>query len=162
MVQDDGDIVRGLGFVSMYAAWVEEDVDDLLRLMEPIEPFDERTQRWSISRKLNHAARIIRRLNSPELTDLPEALEVGVDLFERRNEVLHGRIYASIADKTDYLQSGRRNTPTRPILSAALYQLANDFFNYRRNLIGPQFFRLPHAIGKVLNDATDQKEMMNA
>ena len=61
MLTDDGDIVRGLGFVSMYSAWVEEDVDDLLRAMAPVEPFDERKQRWPISRKLNNAAELVRR-----------------------------------------------------------------------------------------------------
>ncbi len=38
MLKDDGDIVRGLGFVSMYSAWVEEDIDDILRLLDPVEP----------------------------------------------------------------------------------------------------------------------------
>src|SRR2546425_9741331 len=128
MVQDDGDIVRGLGFVTMYSAWVEEEVDNLLRIMSPVELFSERIQRWNISRKLNHAAQIVRRLNSPQLSVLPEALEVGIRLFERRNELIHGRIYASLADRTDYVQSGRPNVPTRPITSAELYQLANDFW----------------------------------
>ncbi len=39
MLVDDGDIVRGLGFVSMYSAWVEEDVDDILRFLDPVEHF---------------------------------------------------------------------------------------------------------------------------
>ncbi len=73
-VADDGDIVRGLGFVTLYAAWVEEDVDDLLRLMNAVQPFDETTQRWQISRKLKHAAQIVRDLNGTELRGLPEAL----------------------------------------------------------------------------------------
>ena len=30
MINDDGDIIRGLGFVSIYSAWVEEDVDELI------------------------------------------------------------------------------------------------------------------------------------
>lgn len=153
MLEDDGDIVRGLGFVSMYSAWVEEDVDDVLRLLDPVEPFDERQQRWPISRKLDHAAQIVRRLNSDELIDLPDALEAASDLFERRNGVIHGRIYAGF-DKTDYVQSGRPNVPTRQITSAELYQLANDFWDYRRNFIGPQVFRLPRAVGAFLNNAS--------
>jgi hypothetical protein len=154
MLSDDGDIIRGLGFVTIYSAWVEEEVDNLLRLMSPVEPFNGGVQRWSISRKLRHAARAIRRLNSPELNGLPEALEVGMRLFERRNEVIHGRIYASLVDRTDYVQSGRPNVPTRPITSAELYQLANDFWNYRGHLIAPQPFRLPNAIGRVINGAS--------
>lgn len=153
MVADDGDIVRGLGFVTMYAAWVEEDVDDLLRLIAPIEPFDEKRQRWPISRKLGHAADLVRRLTSPELNGLPEALDEAVALFDLRNEVVHGRIFAG-HDRVDYVQGGRPNAPTRPITSAELYQLANEFWDYRGHFIGPQFARLPRAIHRFRNGAT--------
>jgi hypothetical protein len=152
-VADDGDIVRGLGFVTMYAAWVEEDVDDLLRMLEPIEPFDEKKQRWQISRKLEHAAMLIRALKSDELNGLPEALEGAVALFDRRNEFVHGRIYAG-QDRTDYIKGGRPNSPTNAITSAELYALANQILGYRGHFIGPQLFRLPRAVEKYLNDAS--------
>ncbi|VVC85776.1 hypothetical protein [Sideroxydans sp. CL21] len=150
MVQDDGDIVRGLGFISMYSAWVEEDVDDILRLLSPIHPFDEKIQRWQISRKLEHAAQIVERLESEELVKLPGVLRAGIGLFEDRNAVIHGRIYAGF-DKTDYVQSGRPNVPTRAVTSEELYKLANEFTNYRGHLIGPQLFRLPRAIAAVIS-----------
>lgn len=153
MLHDDGDLVRGLGFVAMYSAWVEEDVDDVLRMLSPVEPFDEKKQRWPISRKLTHAAQVVRRLPSAELQRLPEALEFGATLFVRRNEAVHGRIYAG-HDRVDYLQSGRPNKPTRPVQSSELYQLANDFWDYRGNLTGPQFFRLPRAIEEFVRGAS--------
>ena len=152
-LQDDGDIVKGLGFVSMYAAWVEEDVEDVLRLLHSVEPYDDEKQRWPISRKLKHAASLVERLKSDELADLPKALRYGVDLFERRNEFIHGRIYAG-HDKKEYLRSGRDAKTIRNITSAELYELANTFWEYRGNLIGPQLFRLPRAIAKYQNGAS--------
>jgi hypothetical protein len=152
MVCDDGDIVRGLGFVSIYSAWIEEDVDDLLRLLAPVEPFDDKKQRWQINRKLDYVVKLVESLGSAELDQLPAALKAGRALFERRNEAIHGRIYAG-HDKIDYLQSGRSNVATRPITSSELYQLANDFWNYRDNLIAPTFFRLPRAIQGLVNCA---------
>jgi hypothetical protein len=149
---DDGDLVRGLGFVTMYSAWVEEDVDELLRTLEPVRPFAEGIQRMQISRKLAHAARLVRHLNSAELDGLPDALEGARDLFERRNAVVHGRIYAG-QDKIDYIQSGRPNVAARPIESAELYALANDFWEYRGHFIGPLVFRLPRAIAQFANRA---------
>ena len=149
---DDGDIVRGLGFVTMYAAWVEEDVDDILRMLEPIEQFDERKRRWFISRKIEHAAELVRALESDELEALPSALEGAIELFERRNTFVHGRIYAGF-DHVDYIQGGRPNSPTEPITSAELYLLANEMWEYRGNFIGPQIFRLPRAIERHLNGA---------
>lgn len=150
MVQDDGDIVRGLGMVSMYSAWVEEDVEDILRLLSPICVFDDKIQRMQISEKLKHAARVVEKLNSECLKNLPTTLNAGIDLFDKRNAVVHGRIYAGF-DKTVYVRSGRPSTPTRTVTSAELYQLANDFTNYRGHLIGPQVIRLPMAIAAVLN-----------
>jgi hypothetical protein len=150
MLKDDGDIVRGLGFVTMYSAWVEEDIDNILRILNPVKPFEEKQQRWSISRKLKYTAEIVRSLNSNELTTLPYALEYAINLFERRNEFIHGRIYADF-NKEDYVQSGRPNVPTRPITSAELYKLANDFWNYRGHFIGPKSFRLPRAIQKYMD-----------
>ena len=152
-VADDGDIVRGLGFVTMYAAWVEEDVDDLLRMMDAVEPFDEQKQRWQISRKLRNAADLVRTLNSRELADLPEALEGAIGLFDRRNQFVHGRLYAG-HDRADYIQGGRPNSPTVPITSAELYGLANEIWNCRGHFIGPQLFRLPRAIANYLNGAS--------
>lgn len=150
MVQDDGDIVRGLGFVSMYSAWVEEDVDDILRLLSSIQIFDERIQRFPISRKLERTAQIVESFESEELKELPMVLRSGLDLFEARNAVIHGRIHAGF-DKKDYVQSGRPNVATRVVTSIELYELANEFMNYRGHLIGPQLFRLPRAVATLLN-----------
>ena len=152
MMADDGDIVRGLGLVAMYSAWLEEDVDELLRILDPVEPFDEAKQRWPISRKRAHTAALVRRINSAELQGLPEALEHAGNLFEQRNAVVHGRIYTG-HNKVDYVQSGRPKVPVRPIDSAELYTLANEFWDYRGHFLGPTVFRLPRAVGEWVNRA---------
>jgi hypothetical protein len=133
----------------MYSAWVEEDVDDLLRQLAPIDPFDDKKQRWPISRKLEHAAMLVRILGNDRLNGLPEALEGAIELFDRRNEFVHGRIYAG-HDRTDYIKGGRRNSPTKTITSAELYSLANEIWEYRGHFIGPALFRLPQAVEKYL------------
>jgi len=149
---DDGDVARGLGFVTMYSAWVEDDVDELLRVLEPVEPFDDAVQRLPISRKLTHTARLVRPLHNAELAELPPALEAARDLFEKRNAVVHGRIYAG-QDRIDYIQSGRPDVARRPIDSAELYDLANEFWEYRGHLIGPLVVRLPRAVAQHVHRA---------
>ncbi|MCP4406510.1 MAG: hypothetical protein GY807_01875 [Gammaproteobacteria bacterium] len=147
---DDGDIVRGLGFVTMYAAHIEEDIDNILRMLEPVAKFDEKKQRWSISGKIKHAIKLVRKLKSNELKGLPEALKGALKLFEQRNEFVHGRVYVGL-DRVDYIRSGRPNSPTKSITSAELYDLANQFWEYRSNLAGPQLFRMPRAIKLYLD-----------
>jgi hypothetical protein len=144
-LKDDRDVVRALGFVTIYSAWVEEDVDELLRVLKPLRPFDDAVQQLPIARKLAHAAALVRQLDAPELFGLPEALAHAHELFVRRNAVVHGRLYAG-HDKVDYIQTGRKNVPPRPIDSSELYALANAFWDCRDHFIGSVAFRLPGAV----------------
>ena len=42
MPRNNGDdIIKGLGFVALYAAYLEEQVDALLFMLQPVEPFAE-------------------------------------------------------------------------------------------------------------------------
>jgi hypothetical protein len=150
MLPDDGDLVRGLGFVTIYSAWVEEAVDGLLHRMTTIEPFDKEKQNWRISQRLEHASKLVRQLNSQNLNGLVEALESMKLLFKERNKLVHGRIWAG-RDQKDYIQSGRPNIPTRQITSAELYKLANNFLKHKGKLPSLQFFHLERAIEAYRN-----------
>lgn len=44
-LQRDGNVVRRLGFVTLYAAYLEEQIDNLLFMLQPIEQFSESEQR---------------------------------------------------------------------------------------------------------------------
>jgi hypothetical protein len=152
MLKFDGDTVRGLGFVTLYSSYAEEEVDGLLERLARLEPFDDAKRRWPISRKLRHAAELVARLRSDELRDLEKALAAGPDLFERRNEVVHGRIYGGF-DRGDTLRSGRPGVPDRPIEADELYDLANAFANYKGWIYAPTIFRLPRALARYLEAA---------
>lgn len=51
----DNDIVCELGFVALYAAYLGEQIDNLLYMLHPIEQFPESEQRWQTSRKIEKA-----------------------------------------------------------------------------------------------------------
>jgi hypothetical protein len=146
MIHEDQDIVRGLGFVTMYSAWLEQDVDDILEILSPVSPFEQKIQRMRIGQKIKYTATQLEQLlNNETIVELPNILRNSIELFERRNELIHGRIFAG-HDKTAYLQSGRPNVPTRVVSAAEIYQLAKDFFNYRGHLIAAQVIRLPTVV----------------
>lgn len=149
MLPDDGDLVRGLGYITMFSAWLEEDIDDILRQMAPVQDFGEQIQRFPISRKLRHAADLVRLLKSDELGDLAAGLDQVAELFEDRNEFVHGRIYANPEQGT-LLQSGRQGIPTRQVTSGEAYDLANEIWGSRAVFIGPQVIRLPRAVNEYL------------
>jgi len=135
-LRSDGDVIRGLGFVTLYSAYAEEQADCLLDWLSPIQDFDDTTKRLPISKKLKHALKIVETLGWKELRDLKDVLRHGPGLFERRNEVVHGRIYAR-HKRPAKLKSSRPNVSDREIESEELYELANDFMNYRAALHRP-------------------------
>jgi hypothetical protein len=93
MLQNDGDIAKGLGFVTLYSAYLEERIDSLLMMLGTLEEFSEAKQRWQISRKIKHAKKLLRKLDNGKFEYLIKNLATCLALFVDRNELVHGRIY---------------------------------------------------------------------
>lgn len=144
-LQNDGDVVRGLGFVALYAAYLEEQVDNLLFMLQQLEVFPEAEQRWPTSRKIEKAKRLVGELTFEYRDALLVDLDASRQLLEWRNEVIHGRIYANF-DRPDTLKSGRPNTTDRVVESAELYELANNLTEARGSLYRPMIFQIPRAM----------------
>ena len=143
---DDGDPVRGVGLVTIYAAYLEEQIDQLLTQLEPLEPFPHQEQRWPISRKLGKDKRLVTQLAFKYRDAMLNDLDACAERFEWRNEVVHGRIFGGANDRPDTLKSGRPNVPDRPVESAELYQLANDLDALRASVYRPMLFQIPRAL----------------
>ncbi len=145
MLQNDGDIVRGLGFVALYSAYLEEQIDNLLLMLSAVEEFTEEEQRWSVSRKIKKAKTVASKFDFEGQDDLVKVLDLAKDAFEKRNQIVHGRIYADF-DRPDTLKSGRPNIPDREIVAAELYDLANYFSDLRCEVYRPMIFKVPRAL----------------
>ncbi len=145
MLQSDGDIIRGLGYVTIYSAYLEEQIDYLLEALGPIEPMTRSRQRLPTSKKIKEAKKCLSRLDSTELQSFPATLDACSRLFERRNELIHGRIYSGFGG-LDRLRSGRASVPERPVTADELYDLANKIFEMRSHVLAPQISQIPRAI----------------
>ena len=53
MLEADGDIVRGLGFVALYAAYLEEQIENLRLMLATVEQVADRETRWPIGRRID-------------------------------------------------------------------------------------------------------------
>ena len=142
MLSNDNDIVRGLGFVTLYGAYLEEQIENLLRMLHPVQPFTEQLQRGMISAKIKTAKAIVERMEFEARDELLECLNVVRDAFEWRNELVHGRIYGGF-DREDTLKSGRPNVPDRPVDAAELYELANRLDDLRSGIYRPMIIKIP-------------------
>jgi len=144
-VEADQDEIRGLGFVALRAAYLEETIDRLLFMLEPLEPYPQTEQRWGIGRKISKAERLLPRLEFEYRDGMLHDLNGARQLFEWRNEVIHGRIYGN-HDRSALLKSGRPNVPDRPIDAAELYDLANNLEEAWAALERPMIFQIPRVI----------------
>jgi hypothetical protein len=88
MVQDDGDLVRGLGFVTLYSAYLEEQVDDCTELLSAADPKRPHLQSRSVNEKIKDFKKRLADLEplSAGLQALPSTLHEIKLLFEHRNE----------------------------------------------------------------------------
>jgi hypothetical protein len=161
MLQDDGDIIRGLGLVTLYSAYLEEQIDNLCAMIGSIEEFGEDKLRWPISRKIKHAKKLLSKLDGTEINNLITDLDTCSALFEDRNELVHGRIYGGTFDRPDTLKSGRPNIPDRDVDSAELYNLANEFDEFRAVIYRPTIIKLPRALNAYLKLKLTQPKTEN-
>jgi hypothetical protein len=145
MLPSDNDTVRGLGFVTLYAAYLEEQIDNLLFMLNSVQPFTEQDQRMPISARIRRAKLAVAAINFEERDELLKNLDAAKQAFEERNEFVHGRIYANF-DRPDTLKSGRRNIPEREVKPEELYSLANYLADLRLAIYRPMILKIPKAL----------------
>lgn len=142
----DGDSLRGIGLVALHASYCEEEIDNLLASLESVEPHTEKVHKWPTSRKISHATEIVTRLGKAELKVVEQHLGVLGPLFERRNEILHGRfMYAD--ENSDMLYSARLGVAPRRITPEKIYDLANELHMAWQYLFNLHTFNVPEALG---------------
>jgi len=129
IVAFEGDLIRPLGLVTLYAAYAEGEIDELLSVLPASEPFDGGKRQWQVGRKITYAQRLVRRIKSSELSGLLETLEDAKALFIQRNELIHGRLFSG-----GRLVSNRANVPVRHVSAEDIAGLADRFFNWKEQL----------------------------
>jgi hypothetical protein len=147
-MNDDGDIVKAIGYMTLYGAYLEEQIESLVELLTPIIPY---TGGWPISSKIKHAIACLKVLNGNEVSSLVTDLGTCVKIFNDRNELVHGRIYAGIG-RPDTLTSSKASVPDRIVTSKEIYQLVNEMEEFRVAIYGPTIFKIPSAIHLALNN----------
>lgn len=145
MLQPDNDVIRGLGFVALYGAYLEEQLETLRLMFAKVEAIGDREHKWPISRRIEKLKAIAEAFGFETRDCLLLNLDHATVLFQRRNEVIHGRLYAGFG-RDQALKSARPNVPDRPIEAAELYELANDFFAMRAAIQRSMLFKIPRAL----------------
>lgn len=145
-ITDDGDIVRGLGYVTLYAAYMEEAIDECVNVFVAHDPAPPKNiDRFKISQRITYVRERVfdAHVFPNELSRFPQLLDqIGV-LLELRNEVVHGRIYGGHQGAYDVLRPGRPSGTARSISSGELYDLANAMFDLLSPLNHASWYSIP-------------------
>ncbi len=154
---DDGDLIRALGYVALYSAYLEEAIDEVFSATTVAnEAHHPKMNRWQVSRKLDHIGQSISgwtRLPD-ELTRFLTCIDPLKALLERRNLIIHGRIYSD-PKSGDVLKPARVGFPEIPARSVDLYDLATELFVARNPCLNASMFAIPRH-GKMQIDQDRQ------
>ncbi len=148
MIEDDGDITRGIGLVTIYSAYLEGRIDDLLYQLSELEEYIEGERKWPISRKIKKAQNILKGVKHKIADELLIILAQCKEHFEWRNELVHGRIYAPEYHQEN-LKSGRPDVPDRKADSTEIYILVNNLNSLNANVYRPQIFDVRRMLSEV-------------
>jgi hypothetical protein len=150
MIADDGDIIRGLGYVTLYSAYLEEAIDEVVEaLIAHSVPADRHLVRAPASRKIRFCRDAVARLisSNEEMAHLDQALDYASQLLEERNVVVHGRIYANFG-APDVRRSGRPGVLDQEATAGELYNLANKLCDATGPLMHGAMFSIHRAFTK--------------
>ncbi len=141
----ENDIVKALGFVALYAAYVEESVGVVVERLSLAKAVTDKEGKWQTSRKIDWCKKTLKSLQSEELNGLTELLDDTKNMLEKRNEVIHGRIYAGY-ERSDILKSGRLGVAEREVTADELYDLAEELYELHAVLPNSYCFATRRAI----------------
>lgn len=125
----EGDPVRPLGFVVLYASYAEGEIDELLTVLLGSSASEDSVRQWPVGRKLRHAQLLVRRMRASELAGLQATLKEAESLFSRRNELVHGRLFGG-----GRLVSNRLSNASRQVSLQEIVGLAEELFNCKERL----------------------------
>ena len=90
----DGDLVRPLGFVTLYAAYAEQEICELVRLLCDMDDLPEKWFRKSVGWKLKTVVGKLDRVQAGAIPDLIVAVSDARHLFNQRNDLIHGLLFS--------------------------------------------------------------------
>jgi hypothetical protein len=125
----EGDLIRPLGLVTLYAAYAEGEVELLLETLSVVQPLEKQTHRRPLGQKISLALDLVAKLNHESLAELDAVLREAEALFAKRNELIHGRLYSG-----GRLESNYPGVPARKVTVEELAEFAEQVFNWKERL----------------------------
>ncbi|CZG10910.1 hypothetical protein SC738_01510 [Legionella pneumophila serogroup 1] len=145
---DDGDIIRGVGFVAVYSAYLEDQISDLVKLASPHLPtLRENIHQLSLGDQAKHLRKALSKLfnkssldyisKAQEQHQVEKTLKIVEKITAERNEAIHSVLISN--NMGTVMQKNSRLNTEHEINSAYFYELANYIFELQSQVFGLQF-----------------------
>ena len=146
MLNDDGDIIRAVGYVAVYGAYLEDRIAELIELTEKSIELRKNIHNLSASDQVKHLLTALTKksVNIPtyrsrdaDIKEITQTLK-SVQLFtEERNHVIHSVLMSNTAGIIT--QINRRSKTRVLINSKEVIDFANDLFSFQTKLSSLKF-----------------------
>ncbi|MCL5271959.1 MAG: hypothetical protein M1486_01315 [Gammaproteobacteria bacterium] len=129
---DDGDVIRGVGFVAVYSAYLEDEIAELIELTTNITPLRKGIHQLSLTDQAKHLSKALKKLfkethhwigKEEEQTQTAHILKVVGKITPERNQTIHSQLISNQAGIIT--QKNRRLNTECQIQSSDVYDLAN-------------------------------------
>lgn len=122
----EGDLVRPLGLVTLYWAYAEAQLDEVLGSLLRLSGSGPTRNVLLFGAKLQKAVALIEALNAERLSPLAAILDEAKALIEARNELIHGQLF----------NGGRLvlKTGTKYITAQEISDIAERIFSWKERL----------------------------
>jgi hypothetical protein len=141
----DGDIVRPLGFVTLHAAYAEQEICELLQLLCDRADLPEKWFRQPVGWKLKRVVEQLDRVQAELIPDLITAVQDARRLFDQRNDLIHGLLFSG--GRLVSLNPGAQEQQVTPDqvaeLADALFNCKDRLNVYRQKQLVPALAEVP-------------------
>lgn len=126
----EGDLIRPLGLVTLYWAYAEAQLDEVLSALHQLSGFPPTGKVLVFGAKLRTAVGLIEALNVERIGALAVILQEALPLIRARNELIHGQLF----------NDGRLGcrlalkTGTKCITAQEISALAESIFNWKERV----------------------------
>lgn len=143
---DDGDVIRGVGFVAVYSAYLEDEIAELIELTMNLTPLRKNIHQLSLTDQAKHLRKALQKLfkethhwngKEAEQTQTAHTLKVVEKITPERNQAIHSQLISNQAGIIT--QKNRRLNTQGQIKSSDVYELANYIFDLTSEVRRIQF-----------------------
>ncbi|MFL1916798.1 hypothetical protein ACJW8B_15585 [Plesiomonas shigelloides] len=151
MMHRDNDVIRAVGYVTIQASHLEGVIEEIAQWLSAAVECPQYHETVRISDKIKWCKSTIRQLNAVELDNLVNSLDKAENLFTKRNELVHGRIYFDDV-LPEILVPTKNGKKERNITAHDLYNLAEKIHNLHQCILSENSFKLFSALSKVIDN----------